>query len=51
MEIKVVAGDITKTKADAIIAPFFEGMERPDGDLAAMDKALDGAASQLINQG
>jgi len=27
MEIKVVAGDITKTKADAIIVPFSEGME------------------------
>ena len=51
MEIKVVAGDITKTKADAIILPFFEGTERPEGDLAAMDKALDGAVSQLINQG
>ena len=51
MEIKVVAGDITKTKADAIIVPFFAGMERPEGDIAAMDKALDGAVSQLINQG
>ena len=51
MEIKVVAGDIAKTKADAIIVPFFEGMERPEGDIAAIDKALDGAISQLINQG
>ena len=51
MEIKVVAGDMTKTKADAIIVPFFEGMERPEGDIAAIDKALDGAISQLISQG
>jgi len=51
MEIKVVAGDIVKTKADAIMVPFFEGMERPEGDIATMDKALDGAISQLINQG
>ena len=51
MEIKVVAGDIAKTKADAIIVPFFEGMERPEGDIAAIDKALDGAISQLISQG
>ncbi len=43
MEIKVVAGDIAKTKADAIIVPFFEGMERPEGDITAIDKALDGA--------
>jgi len=51
VEIKVVAGDITKTKADAIIVPFFEGMERPEGDIAALNKALDGAVSQLISQG
>jgi len=51
VEIKVVAGDIAKTKADAIIVPFFEGMERPEGDIATIDKALDGAISQLINQG
>ncbi len=51
MEIKVVAGDMTKTKADAIIVPFFEGMERPEGDIANIDKALDGAISQLISQG
>lgn len=51
MEIKVVAGDITKTKADAIILPFFEDRERPEGDIAAIDKALDGVVSQLIKQG
>ncbi len=51
MEIKVVAGDIAKTKADAIIVPFFESMERPEGDIATIDKALDGAISRLISQG
>ena len=51
MEIKVVAGDIAKTKADAVILPFFEGRESPEGNIAAIDKALDGAVSQLINQG
>jgi len=51
MEIKVIAGDITKIKADAIIVNFFEGMERLDGDIAVVDKALDGAISQLISQG
>ncbi len=51
MKIKVVAGDITKTKTDAIIVPFFEGMERPEGNIATLDKALDGAVSQLISQG
>ena len=51
MEIKVVAGDVAKTKADAIMVSFFEGMERPEGDIATIDKALDGAISRLISQG
>ena len=32
-----------KIKTGAIIVNFFEGMERPDGDIATIDKALDGA--------
>jgi len=51
MEIKVIAGDITKVEADAIIVNFYEGMESSEGDTAAVDKALDGAISQLIRQG
>jgi len=51
VEIKVVAGNIVKIKADAIIVPFFEGKKRPEGDIAAIDKALVGAVSQLIKQG
>jgi len=51
VEIKVIVGDITKVEAGAIIANFFEGMERLDGDIATIDKALAGAISQLISQG
>lgn len=51
MEIKVIVGDITKIKTGAIIVNFFEGMERPDGDTATIDKAWGGAISQLISQG
>ncbi len=51
MEIEIIAGDITKTKADAVVLSFFEGMKRPDGDLAGADKALGGAISRLIGQG
>ena len=43
MEIKVIAGDIARIKAGAIIVNFFEGMERPDGDIAIIDEAWDGA--------
>jgi len=51
MEIKVIAGNMANIKASAIIVNFVEGMERLDGDIANIDKALDGAISQLISQG
>jgi len=51
MEIKVIVDDITNIKADALIVNFFEGKESLDGDIAVVDKALDGAISQLISQG
>ncbi|MCK4274734.1 MAG: leucyl aminopeptidase [Dehalococcoidales bacterium] len=51
MEIKAVTGELTGIKAGAIIVNHFEGMKRPDGDAAAVDKALDGAISRLIKQG
>ncbi len=51
MEIKVISGDAAKIEAGAIILNLFEGMEHPDGDTASVDKALDGAISQLIDQG
>lgn len=51
MEIKVIVDDITKIKTGAIIVNFFEGVERLGGDIATVDKALDGAISQLISQG
>ncbi|MFC2072815.1 leucyl aminopeptidase [Chloroflexota bacterium] len=51
MEIKVITGDIARIEAGAIIVNFFEGMERPEGDTATVDRALDGAISQLVSQG
>ena len=51
MEIKTVVSDIDKIKAGAIIVNFFEEMKHLDGDIATVDKALDGAISQLISQG
>jgi len=50
VEIKVVAGDITRIEAGAIIVNHFEDMERPEGVTSNVDKALDGAISQLIDQ-
>ena len=51
MEINVIAGDIAKIEAGAIVVNIFEGMARPDGDTASVDKALDGAITHLISQG
>jgi len=51
VDIKVIAGDIEKIEADAIIVGFFEGIERPEGVVASVDRALDGAISQLIERG
>jgi leucyl aminopeptidase len=51
MEIKAVVDDIVKVKAGAIVVNYFEGAKRPEGDTAAVDKALDGAISQLVKQG
>ncbi|MFC2066529.1 leucyl aminopeptidase [Chloroflexota bacterium] len=51
MEIKVITDDIVNVKAGAIIVNSFEGMEQLEDDTAIVDKALDGAISQLISQG
>ncbi len=51
MEIKVVQGDIAQADAPAIIVNLFEGVESPAGATGAVDKALDGAISQLIKDG
>ena len=51
MEIKVIAGNIAEIEAGAIIVNFFEGMPQLDGDIATIDRALDGVISRLISQG
>jgi leucyl aminopeptidase len=50
LETKTVAGDLTQIEADAIVANLFEGVEQLDSATAAVDKALDGAISCLIDQ-
>ena len=51
MEIKVVAGDIVAVEADAIVVNLFEEVERPGGATGAVDKALGGVITKLIEQG
>ena len=51
MEINVVAGDITEQKVGAIVVNLFEGVTAPGGATGAVDHALDGAISRLIEEG
>ncbi|MDI6783475.1 MAG: leucyl aminopeptidase [bacterium] len=51
MKLKVIAGDITKVKADGIMVNLFEGTKKPSGATMAVDKALGGAISKLITAG
>jgi len=51
LEVKVITADITSAKADAIVVNLFEGVKHPGGATGAVDKALDGAITKLIEQG
>jgi len=51
VEVRVEAGDITKSHADAIVVNLFEGVTVPGGATGAVDAALGGTISQLIGQG
>jgi leucyl aminopeptidase len=51
MEIIAATGDLLKIKADAVLVNHYEGLKRPEGGAAAVDKVLDGAITQLIKQG
>jgi leucyl aminopeptidase len=51
MDIKTKVGNIRRARADAIVIGVFEGIKRPRGDVSMVNKALDGAVSQLIHEG
>ena len=51
MKIAVEITDITKTETPALIVNLFKGVPRPGGATGAVDRALDGAISQLIEDG
>ena len=51
MNIKVLREDVTKVNTPALIVNIFEGVKSPDGATGAVDQALGGAISQLIDEG
>src|SRR3990170_2644644 len=51
MEIEVVSGDITQVAVDAVLVNHFEGVGKPGGATGAVDQALGGAITQLIQEG
>ncbi len=51
MEIRIQTGDITQVQAKAVMAGLFEGVKTPGGATGALDRALDGIISRLIEEG
>ena len=51
MDVKVVQGDVTQVKVPALIINLFEGVDQPGGATGAVDRAMDGAITELIKDG
>ena len=51
MEFSVIADDITNVDSPAIVVGLMQGVTDPTGAVGAVDKALDGAISSLIEDG
>ncbi len=51
MQVRVQVGDLTAIEADIVIVNLFEGVTTPGGGTGAVDNALGGAISRLIEMG
>ena len=51
MRVTVTTGEITSVSTPALVVNLFRGVTQPGGATGAVDKALDGAISQLIAEG
>ena len=49
MEVRVVQGSITEVESDALIVNLFEGVTSPGGATDAVDQALGGMITEIIN--
>jgi len=50
-ETKVVAEDVARIEADAVVVSLFQDVKQSGGATGAVDKLLDGAINSLINRG
>lgn len=48
LDVRVIYGSITEVESDALIVNLFEGVTVPGGATGAVDRALDGAITELI---
>jgi leucyl aminopeptidase len=51
VDIRVVVGDVTRFRGDALVANLFEGVKSPGGATGAVDGALSGAIRKLVQAG
>ncbi len=51
MEVTVESGNVAEWAGEAVVVNLFEGVTAPGGATGAVDRALDGAISQLIADG
>ncbi|HSB78248.1 MAG TPA: leucyl aminopeptidase [Candidatus Methylomirabilis sp.] len=51
MDIRVVSGDVTRFRGDALVISLFEGIRAPGGTAKVIDGVLGGAVRKLIQAG
>ncbi len=51
MQIRIEVNDVSCIQVDAVVVNLFEGVTKPGGATGAIDKALDGAITKLIEKG
>jgi len=51
LDIRLVIGDVTKFRGDAMVVNLYEGVKAPGGATAAVDAALGGAIRKLVQMG